>query len=92
MSSDDRRALPARKVYYDWDDVTTKPDQLSVAFEATNPGSFDEETTTAEWIFPALALLVGGFFLGRWWAGRSKEPKTVVAGEDFCGFDMLGVV
>lgn len=77
------RILPARRVYHDWDDVSTSPDyKLDAAFEQTNPGG-SEEVTLTDWLVP-ISLLVGGFFLGRWWAKRNSV--TVVGS----GFDLLG--
>lgn len=91
------KALPARRVYYDWDPISTSPDlRLGSAFEETGPGlveprrSFgDDEITLTDWALPALALAVVGFFVGRWWAGRKPSSPTVIAGDGF-GFDLLG--
>lgn len=83
--------------------------RLGAAFEHTNVdlsaqrkpsprsawgSSFDDDDeVTGLWLPTAIGLLVGGFFLGRWWAKRKTADKpTVVAGDDVCGFDMLGVV
>lgn len=95
-----KRIVPARRIYYDWEKTQTKPDlRLGAAFEQTDPVielpslAFEEEVTTAEWLLPALGLLIGGILLGHWWANRKKETKAVVAGmvdDDWCGLDALG--
>lgn len=88
------RTKPARRVYYDWDELSTSPDaRLGAAFEMTRPGAVPsdfEDEPTHEWLLPALAFLVVGFFVGHWWMGRKKDGETVLAGDDFSGFDELG--
>jgi hypothetical protein len=79
-----RKSYPARRVYPAWEETPTKPDyKLGAAFEHTQPGfeleslSTLEDTTTGEWILPAIGALGIAFLVGRWWLGRGK---TAVAG------------
>jgi hypothetical protein len=92
-SPDTRRVLPAYRIYYDWEDTKTNPDaRLSSGFEDTNPGvTFEDEATWVDWAVPALVLLVGGFFIGKWWAGRKPTGATAVGETESSGLDLLGV-
>lgn len=94
-SSSQHRAAPARRVYYDWDAVSTNPDlRLGAAFEHTQPGVKvddygDDEPTLVRWALPALGLLLGGFLIGRWWVTRPAKDGAELVGDD-SGFDLLG--
>jgi hypothetical protein len=81
---EEMRSRPARRVYYMGDETQTSPD-LVPAFEDTASApvririrepedySFEDEPTHTYWALPALAALVGGFLLGRWWVRRKGD-------------------
>ena len=78
----ERRASPARRVFYDRDQLSTSPDyRLGAAFERTSPGTDlvdEDEPTLVHWALPVLGAIVVGFFVGRWWTGRAAA-KTIEA-------------
>lgn len=91
-----------RRVFHERDTTRTNPDwRLGDAFEHTDvdrsaqrkpraPSFDDDDEVTRLWLPTAIGLVVGGFFLGRWWARRKTAEKPTV--EVGCGFDLLGVV